>query len=286
MSNLIARLFLVGIFTLTGCTSMSLKNPSRLTTLPFSAASGLVKVEKRFFIISDDETELFSWNEDQLRSFPLLEDKLPDEPKARKNAKPDFEALILWDGEIAAIPSLSRPNRVLAVFFNPKTEETRSMNLSGLRDVLIKEIPELNIEGAAIDGTDLILLQRGNGENAQNAIIVLEKASLKIKSITEVSLGTMNDTALGFTDLFLEGKTLYFIAVAETGKSTYDDGRFAGAILGKMDLTGKIHTTLELSLAHKPEGLWLEHDKIFIVTDADDRTIPSGIYSAPRPAGF
>ena len=61
-----------------------------------SAASGLVQVGQRLFVVADDEHTLavFDLSGDRAgRLHRLFDGDLPDKPKARKAAKPDLEAL-------------------------------------------------------------------------------------------------------------------------------------------------------------------------------------------------
>lgn len=59
-----------------------------------SAASGLVRYGNRLYVIADDALHLGVFEADRPGSKRrLITGTLPDEPKARKRAKPDFEAL-------------------------------------------------------------------------------------------------------------------------------------------------------------------------------------------------
>lgn len=268
-----------------GCTRMKISPFTIVSPLKPSASSGLVKVQEVFYVIADDENSLYSFDGIH-HEVALLPGALPEDKKARKHEKPDFESLLIWDEDIMAFPSLSQPNRVKAVKVNPTTKCLTVLDLTGLRNSLLPDIPELNIEGSALSGDTLFLLQRGNGEQGLNALIKVDKKTLQVLSVTPVDLGTLRGNTIGFTDAFIENDLIYFVAVAETAKSTYDDGAFTGAILGKMDFSGKLLSAIDLSIAHKPEGLWLDKDTIYLVTDADDRSIPSNLYAAPRPVDF
>src|SRR6185436_10311064 len=71
-------------------------HPRRLSFL--SAASGLVRVREKLYVIADDELHLGVFGVDgaePLRLVRLLDGDLPASAKKRKARKPDFEALLL-----------------------------------------------------------------------------------------------------------------------------------------------------------------------------------------------
>ncbi len=240
--------------------------------LPVSAASGLVRVDGGFYAVSDDEVRLLRFTQAEQEFYPLLDLELPREPKARKKAKPDFEALCLKDGLIYVFPSGSKENRMVGVCFDPRTSEARTIDLSRLYLKLMQTIPDLNIEGADYHNGQFLLLSRGNGPGRQNALI---RVSADLTEVRELKLV---DLEFGFTDLCVYQGELYFLAVKEDTQSTYDDGPFQGAILGRLDLHGKVAAMETLEISEKPEGLWIEGGEVFLVTDADDASIPSKFY--------
>ena len=65
-------------------------NISKLRDLPLSAASGLVKVDKKIFVVADDELSLSSYSLEDLNFnevLQLLPGILPDKHKERKHQK-------------------------------------------------------------------------------------------------------------------------------------------------------------------------------------------------------
>ena len=99
-------------------------------------------------------------------------------------------------------------------------------------------------------------------------------------SIKKFELGTINSAALSFTDACLVNGMIYFLAAGERTESTYLDGEFAGAILGKMTLEGEILEKEVLAIDHKPEGIAFYKGSFYFVTDADDRSKASSLLSA------
>jgi hypothetical protein len=250
-----------------------------------AAASGLVSLGDSFYVVSDDELSLvkFSLNGTS-EVIRIFEGTLPEEYKARKKQKPDFESLVvLPDQSILCIPSGSKPNRVRSAIVYPD-KKVKELSLQNIYGELLKTFPELNIEGAVIYQEKIRLFQRGNGSLHQNAVIDLNLTDFLSDTyahvkIIPVKIGTLNAINLSFTDASFSQGLFWFLAVAEDSESTYLDGEFAGATIGAMDLEGNIHFQEELDIRHKPEGLVVREKDIFIVTDADDRTIPSKLYS-------
>lgn len=212
-----------------------------------SAASGLLRVGNRFYVVADDENHLGVFSAlDPTRPGELLRvlpGDLPDGKKKRKALKADFEALVALPSiadfahsALLVMGSGSRENRMNAALIS--LDETgvarddtlpRVIDFSPLYEALQREFVEVNIEGAFIDGDHLSLLQRGNKGNARNARIrialapLLERLAVGSHSLTpefvdvvDFSLGHVNDVPLGFTDAAaIPNGGFVFTAVAE-----------------------------------------------------------------------
>ena len=167
-----------------------------------SAASGLVRVGKRWYVIADDELHVGVF-EERLRNVTktrrlkkgklvrLLGGTMPDDVKGRKAAKPDFESLVLLPafrsssaGALLALGSGSRPNRQIGVMIEldpdggldqhrVPSDSIGQVDLTPLYASLRKHFSDLNIEGAFVseDSTEFILLHRGNQGDARSACI-------------------------------------------------------------------------------------------------------------------
>jgi hypothetical protein len=276
-----------------------------------SAASGLVKLGNRVFVVADDENHLAMFDlsvREAGRLVPIFSGKLPLRHKARKAAKPDCEALLVLPafagyphGALMAMGSGSRPSRqraaLLALDAAAETQgPARTVDLAPLLAPLHELIPDLNIEGAFVQGDVFALLQRGNSGSAINARIDLSWHGLqrwlieagpapKPAAITRFALGAIDGVALSFTDgaPLPDGEWL-FSATAEDTSDTYNDGRCVGSAVGLIDAGGTIRLLERLSRVCKVEGITAsvagETIDLLLVTDADDRRQPAQLLSA------
>lgn len=274
--------------------------PEHLGTLKCAAASGLALRGGRFHVVADDCTRLHVYDAATLAELPglaLLPDALPAEPRARKAAKPDLEMLTpLPDGRLLALGSGSTPRRARGVVIPlPAQADTLSTHdLSPLYADLSAVFAELNLEGACVTGDVLRLFQRGNGEAAVNALVDLELSAVLEALATgapwgpelllrtrRVDLGALPGGPLGFTDAAtLPDGDVLFTAVAEGGGSTYEDGAFGGAALGRLTVAGALRWLAPLHGPHKIEGIALAPRAdagcdVFMVADADDPAVPA-----------
>jgi hypothetical protein len=175
----------------------------------------------------------------------------------------------------------------------------KELDCSILFEFLGNKISELNIEGAVNLGDKVMLFQRGNGENAQNGIISLssqifhdeimisenitEKSFLEF---SEIKLPEWEGHPLSFTDAAVENADrIWVLAAAEAGKSTYEDGKYLGSMLICLNSKFQIVVQHALDCSAKPEGLALDQSqkKFYLVTDADDRALPSQLFVGTLP---
>jgi hypothetical protein len=252
-----------------------------------TAASGLVLSDGHFHCVSDDELGLIRIPrllQGGLQRIELFEGSLPEDPKSRKKLKPDLEAMVHLSetNSILCIPSGSKANRTRGALLDSglKVHEVGFEKIYGR---LSREISDLNIEGAISLGSRLLLFQRGNGKSGQNAIINLALEDFLSDQandfeVTQVDLGEINGERLGFTDACMDQGSSWFLAAAERTESTYEDGEFVGAILGKLNSERGVELRYRLDLPYKPEGLVIQGDEVFVVTDADDRSVNSRLY--------
>lgn len=287
---------------------------SRERPAHLSAASGLVCAGSFIYVIADDELHLGVFRSTGGGAGSLLRlfaGELPASEVERKARKPDLEALTLLpafpgypDGALFALGSGSKPNRRLGALLGLDAHgavrgSPSVVDLSPMFASLEEELPALNIEGALVNGGELRLLQRGNKRTAQNAVIRYRLSevfdglvsgfahgkAVRPIAIQPFDLGEIDGIPLCFTDgAALMNGDMVFTAVAEDREDNYNDGPCAGAAVGIADKEGNLRCLVRLDPSHKVEGIdaRVEGDSIrlLLVADADDATVPAGLFSA------
>jgi hypothetical protein len=279
--------------------------------LHLAAASGLVCINSLIYVIADDELHLGVFRAADCEPghlIQLFDGALPEAKRERKKKKPDLEALTLLPafgdyphGALLALGSGSRSNRRMGALLALDTQGTvcvspRVVDLSPILAPLDSEFPALNIEGAIVSGDEMLLFQRGNKRQSENAIIGFqlsdfldalnsqETRKIMPSTITKVDLGQIDGIPLCFTDATpLPDCSIVFTAVAENTDDNYHDGPCAGAAVGIVDKNGS-HTAHQLDRPHKIEGVHGAVDgdliRLLLVTDLDNAEIPSELFSA------
>lgn len=268
-----------------------------LAQLQVSAASALVWHAGELFLVADDNLLLQCYDLEGgfLAEHVLLDEQWPQEARARKAIKADFEMLCqLPDGWVLALGSGSTAQRRRGVLWRPG--ETRIVDLTPLYLALEQQIPQLNLEGAVVLGDQLLLAQRGNGEGASNALVSLdlsrvmaqlERASLGpecLQQIVPLELGQLDGVPLSITDLCLDLQGhLLFSAAAEDTVSTYADGPCLGSVIGWL-AKGQVQALWPLAGTAKIEGICVVGDgSLRLVNDPDDPAIRSCLYRLRLP---
>lgn len=269
--------------------------PTQLArTLAVSAASGLVLRDGLFHVVADDENELFVFGMDgDTRRIPLLPGDLPRKKSERKARKPDLEILVDLPGHgLLAMGSGSRPTRERAVLVD-RQERLAVIDTSALCAALRAAIPELNLEGAAVAGDELVLLQRGNRGGGRNALVFLALHDLhqalasrrftltRQPRIVGLELGGHGDVPWTCTDLSRgDDGALLASAVLEDTRDTYRDGTCLGSALVRLAPDGTVHWLRRLDTVAKVEGIAVAGGTAWMVTDADDRGVPAQLLTA------
>ncbi|MBA2405650.1 MAG: hypothetical protein H0V66_12810 [Bdellovibrionales bacterium] len=262
-----------------------------------SAASGLVLLDDKFFVVSDDENfiGIFDTNFQTSVSLPIFSEVLPEEAKLRKSMKNDFEALVHLplQKQLLLIPSGSTLKRGRGAVVNERGELLREISFQSLYSQLRKDFPELNIEGAIIQDEEIWLFQRGNGAQNKNAIISFNlndflKATTVTYKIKLIDLGAVENVNYSFTDATKSDKNILFLAVAENSSSTYLDGQVLGTKLGLMNASGEILAMTALETTSKSEGICFhpQSQHFYVVTDDDNRHLPSTLYRGRLPTDW
>ena len=246
------------------------------------SASGLIYKDNQLFIIGDNSGYLYEYGIEnkELKRHPLTEN--PSENIAKKD-KPDFEAITEFDGKTYIFGSGSTEKRNKMVTIDSKSKEIiATTDLSDLYLAMqsFAELPQddLNIEGAAFNGTEWFFFNRGNGAKGKNIVFTVQGKNLTEEFniiSTEVKLPKLKGIRSSFTDAVLAGNKMYFVATAENTTSTYNDGEVLGSVIGCIDLeTMKIDFTKKITDTHKFEGLTLyqetEKEITFLLCEDND----------------
>lgn len=281
---------------------LTLTAPSApLRSAYLAAASGLVRVGEWLYVVADDELQLGVFRDADAPGtlLRLFAGELPDAPKARKKAKPDLESLALlppgpdWPhGALLALPSASRAQRkhgaLLALNAHGAADAAaRAIDLDAFFALLRARVPALNIEGAVIVGSELVLFQRGNKAAATSACLYFDYAAFAIGLVTGtvdalaptrisiIDLGAIDGIPLAFSDACaLTDGRIVFCAVAEDTDDPYLDGAFRGAAIGTLDANGALASLQRIDVPAKIEGIAArkidDSIELLLVTDADN----------------
>ena len=288
-----------------------------------SAASGLVRVRQRLYVVADDELHLGVFD-DIDANLPvgepgtlvrLLEGDLPKDKGKRKKAKPDLETLALLPplpgcpaGALLALGSGSKPQRETGVLVALDVQGAPNgrmavVDLSALYAPLRKRFEDLNIEGAFVLSGELLLLHRGNKGDANSACIRfdwnliapwlagLQPKPPAAKRVQLMQLGHVDGVPLSLTDgTALQGGAWAFSAVAESTDDSYVDGACVGSAIGIVGPDGQLRCIHPLQGAPKVEGVAVQaqgSEWVFtLVTDPDDPKIPAQLLQARLPQEF
>lgn len=280
-----------------------------------SAASALVHIGERLYVVADDELGLAVFglsDEAPGHCLRLLPGELPIEPQARKRAKADFESLLELPplrtcphGALLAIGSGSHAARFRGALLpidaaGAPEGPARPIDLAPWLLPLAAALGELNLEGAFVDGEELHLLQRGNKGRAFNARLTMAWPAVRAwleghgaapacQHIERHELGDIDGVPLTFTDgAALPGAgpgAWAYSAAAEDTDDSYGDGHCTGSAVGIVDGQGRRLGCRRLGLRCKVEGLaaTIHGDgslQLLMVTDADDRGAPALLLQA------
>jgi hypothetical protein len=277
-----------------------------------SAASGLVQVGSKAYVVADDELHLGVFSIDEVGPGHLIrafDGILPDDKAERKRQKPDLEALALLPpsedfphGSLMALGSGSRPNRGRGVLLGLDGQGTLSgtihaLDMAPVLAPLQTVFADLNIEGATVLGEELCLFQRGNTRHPENAILrypLSQVIAALCNSLADAiapsvihrpDLGAIDGVPLCFTDASaLPDGDILFCAVAEDTEDAYRDGPCVGAAIGIITIDGSLISLWRLNQPYKVEGISARSAgnqlDVLLVTDADDPAIPAMLLSA------
>jgi hypothetical protein len=279
-----------------------------------SAASGLVQVQERFYVVADDEHHLGRFKtaiDSPVKLQRLFPGDLPMGDKERKAKKPDLETLAILPimaryphGALLALGSGSKPARERGVLLALDAQgrvgkegclPPKRIDLSGLYKGLRETVPLLNIEGCFVANGVLHILQRGNQADARSACIRLDwhhaqawlldednetPRAVQVNPIDLSPTGPAHGVALSITDACsLPEGAWAFSAVAENTKDSYHDGPCIASAVGIVNQHNKVVQLHHLQGAPKVEGISARvlgtQLSLTMVTDADDPGVAS-----------
>src|ERR687894_2640383 len=246
-----------------------------------AAASGVVRRAEFVYVVGDDELHLAVFDAasgDPGRLHRALSGELPAEEKERKKHKPDLEAITTLPpfeghphGALLGLGSGSTPerDRGFAWALGPDgglDGDPVELDLRPLYELLRGDLEELNVEGAAVMGDELWLLQRGNTEQGANVVVALScsevieslsrdrtLAAEEMRRTLAFDLGELDGCALTFSDASaLAGELLVFTASAE---DSYGDGEILGSVVGTIDADGEVRRLRTIDRQYKVEGV-------------------------------
>jgi hypothetical protein len=229
-----------------------------------------------------------------------------DDVRGNKKSKLDLEACIALDALLVAFGSGSSPARERIVLVeDPAGNDARVTVVearafyAALRADASFAGSELNIEGAALDGEDIIFLQRGNGACVGDRVAVDASARVDrgallahlrdsataaavpaLREVVAWDLGALGGTRLTFTDAATApGRWTAFLACAEASPDATRDGPVSGVAIGRFDdrareaAFGTIADERGEPLLDKAEGLAFDETdpgRAWVVIDRDD----------------
>lgn len=263
------------------------------------AGSGLAWWGPRLAVVQDDTRSLAVIEPRSGRiEWASFGGNAPD-PKPQKL---DTEALVAAGGELLAFGSGSTSAREVIVRITPGVGFARCPAprlYQMLRDDTAFSGSELNLEGVALSGEDLVLFQRGNGAPRAGLEPVSSTARLGLaellthldrpdapppllRDVRAHQLGTLEGVRLTFTDAACTQGRLFYLASAEASPDTYRDGVVVGSAIGVLGegeptpITGPNGQPF----TGKAEGLALASEGVaFVVLDADDPDVPADLCS-------
>jgi hypothetical protein len=289
------------------------------------AGSGLAWVGRRLAVVQDDASflALVDPATGAADAVPLPAGpggaRQFDTARGTKHLKLDLEACVVVPGAVAGEPagggvllgfgsgSTPRRERVLVAPLaggGVDADAVRLHDASALYAALRASADfagaELNVEGAALVGTRLRLLGRGNGAArdglaAVSATCDLDAAALLAfllrgdpapapRDVVRYDLGALGGAPLAFTDAApLPDGSLVYTAAAEASPNAVDDGAVAGSAVGLLARGGAARWAALADAAGRPvaekaEGVALaaaDGSRLYVVFDVDDPGRPA-----------
>lgn len=228
-----------------------------------SSASGIEFLEGQIYIVSDNSNYLYDYRitENLLNRHVLLPS--PQMERIAKPQKLDVEAMVLSEDRIYTFGSGSTAARERGFSISRNDWHSTELDLRNLYSAMKKSAnissSDFNIEGVAMHGNSWLFLNRGNGPAGRNVIFKVDGDNLIndfMITCFDIKVPQVDGLLFGFSGAAVLGDSLYFIATAEEGLSTYEDGEIGGTVFGKFDLINmRIDHCQKISNDQKFEGI-------------------------------
>jgi hypothetical protein len=207
----------------------------------FPSASAVEYSNQRLYLFGDDATYALILDT-ALNEVDTISYLSGSSGRMNKEQKPDIESatLISYEGSpaVVALGSMATPQRQSAFVFPLATIYlVQKMPLRNLAQAL-RNVPELNIEGAALVKEKLVLANRAHLKNRTNSLLLVNIDDTTFSNPHTLHLHLKPAKALaGLSGLYYLAETdrLLFTASEEATASTHDDGAIGNSYLGWID---------------------------------------------------
>lgn len=255
--------------------------------------SSLAWTSDGLYALADNMPVLFRFDSDNLtllERISLAEDGGLDE--LAKPIKPDYEASAIIDRDgrrellMFGSGSVASTREVLARYDFSSGKVSRE-SLAGLYRAISEaetENPlEINIEGAATIGEELLLSNRGHIGQPHNHLARVHLTELNLLGMQRIVLPTEPFVGVSGLEYLADEDRLWFTASTEETSSVYDDGAIGDSYLGWVDDYSRkrdqaviapdglinLNQLDNLFDGQKIEGLALDGDRLWLGADND-----------------
>jgi hypothetical protein len=281
-----------------------------------ASASGVVARGDFVYVIGDELLDLAVFRLSAGEPGTLvnaLAGDLPEDEDERKSEKADLEALTALppfegapNGMLCGLGSGSGAKRNRGFVWPLAADggldgQPTEIDLTPVYDLLREDVPELNVEGAAVLGERLWLLHRGNHRDSRSVIAELSLADVmesimgdrkvdphELAAIRAYDLGDLDGVELAFSDATtVTSDLLVFTASAEAQGHDGPDGEIRGSVVGTIDVEGHVRRLRTIDRRYKVEGVDARVDTgvvdFLFVCDQDEDETASPLLSATMP---
>jgi hypothetical protein len=215
----------------------------------FPSGSSINYYNEKLYIVGDDANHILILDKDYQKIDSILLFDHP-EKKIPKDEKTDLEAssFIHIKGEpyLLVLGSASKKKRKKVILV-PFAED--ALNFSGsqfyvhdskefIARLKLNGVEEVNLEGATVTGSNLLLGNRGNRANPENHLIITDKDFWERQQESALSVLRLvlpaGEERLGVSEMcYVESKNMLLLTLSSEGTdNAYDDGIIGNSHLG------------------------------------------------------